>query len=322
MGSNKKILVTGATGFVGRHLVADLVTKGHMVYIVSRQEHPDVSGLNGVQVIVGDINDPITLPTDVKTIYHCAGVIRDREQMEKVNVIGTQNIVDLAIQNDCTLTYLGSAGVAGNTDETNIDEHTLCRPQNDYEISKYKGEQIVLKGIQQGLKAHILRPVTIFGVKDNPDTDSFFHLIKSMRSGRYKNIGHGIYNIVHVSEVVKALQILEEKGTPYGNTYIISNAIAYKDMDILVKDSPPAVTKKTQTIPYPIAIIITAILTICYALIHKKSPLTFSRLRALTNTKIYSQKKLLEDTPFKNSLPVEEYLKIVCKSYIERGFLR
>ena len=318
---NKKILVTGATGFVGQHLVDSLVKKGEIVYMLTRKKISIFSNNSNVHVIVGDITDPISLPPNIDTIYHCAGIIHEPKEMEKVNVLGTQNIVDLAIKNDCALVHLSSAGIVGETKEMILDEHTACHPQNDYEISKYKAEQIVLAGIKKGLKAHILRPVTIFGVKDNLETDSFFHLLKSMRSGLYKNIGHGIYNIVHIDEVVKALKILGETDIPYGGTYIVGNAIAYEDMDRLVKNIPPTITKKTQTIPYPIAIVITIILTACYALINKKSPLTFSRLKVLTSKKVYSQKKLIENTSFKNSLPVEKYLKIVCESYIGRGLL-
>lgn len=320
MDNNQKILVTGATGFIGKSLVHALLSGGYTVYALTRQESSAFLGEN-VKVIASDITGPIDLPKDIKTIYHCAGVVNKPEEMEKVNVLGTQNIVNIALQNNCKLIYLSSAGIIGDTKKTLLDENTECCPQNDYEISKYKAEQIVLAGIKRGLKAHILRPVTVFGVKKNPETDSFFHLLKSMRSGYYKNIGHGIYNIVHIDEVVKALQILGETNIPYGDTYIVSNAITYEDMDALVKNIPPATTKKTWAIPYPIAIILTAILSACYVLVNKKSPLTFPRLKALTSKKVYSQKKLIESTSFKNSLPVEEYLKIVCKYYIERGLL-
>lgn len=317
----KKIFITGATGYIGQHLVDSLIKKGKEVYILTRKKTSFFLNNRNVHVIIGDITDPISLPPNIDSIYHCAGVIHKPQEMEKVNVLGTQNIVNLAIKNNCKLIYLSSAGIIGKTNTTILDENTICNPQNAYEISKYKAEQIVLAGIKRGLKAHILRPVTIFGVKDNPGIDSFFHLLKSMRNGLYKNIGHGTYNIVHINEVVKALQILGEINIPYGGTYIVGNAITYENMDRLVKNIPPTITKKTQTISYLIAIVVTTILTACYALINKKSPLTFSRLKALTSKKVYSQKKMVENTSFKNTLPVENYLKMVCKEYIRRGLL-
>ncbi|MEK9181603.1 MAG: NAD-dependent epimerase/dehydratase family protein [Patescibacteria group bacterium] len=318
---NKKILITGATGFIGQHLVRALSQQGTHIYALTRTASNIFDNDNSVEEFIADITKPLTIPEGVTTIYHCAGVINDLKNMEAVNIGGTRNIVTATLQKDCKLIYVSSAGTVGKTKEKILDERTPCHPQNAYEISKYKAEQIVLAGIKRGLKAHILRPVTIFGVKDNPETDSFFHLLKSMRNGLYKNIGHGMYNIVHINEVVKALEILGEIDIPYGDTYIAGNAIAYEDMDRLVKNIPPTITKKTQTIPYPIAIVVTAILTACYTLINKKGPLTFSRLKALTSKKVYSQQKLIENTSFKNSLPVEEYLKIVCKDYIGRSLL-
>lgn len=317
----KKILITGATGFLGKHLARALVSSGYTVYALSRQKPSALEEDTDIKIIVGDITDPINLPRDIKTIYHCAGVINKPEEMEKVNVLGTQNIVEIALKNNYKLIYLSSAGIIGSAKEIILDENTACHPKNDYEISKYKAEQIVLAGVKKGLRAHILRPVTIFGIKNHPETDNFFHLIKSMRNGYYKNIGHGIYNIVHIDEVIKALEILGETEIPYGESYIIGNTITYKNMDRLIKNIPPVINKKTQTISYPIAIIITTILTVYYYLINKKSPLTFSRLRALTSDKSYSQKKLTENTSFKNSFPVEKYLKMVCESYIKGGLL-
>lgn len=321
MENSKKILVTGATGFVGKHLVHALISKGHTVYALSRQRSPAFTERDSVNIIAGDITDPIDLPSDIKTIYHCAGVIHEPKEMEKVNVLGTQNIVDLAIRNNCTLIHLSSAGVVGKTKETILDERTACYPQNDYEISKYKAEQIVIEGVKKGLKAHILRPTSIFGNGQNPRNNSFLQLAKSMRTGLYKNIGRGIYNIVHIDEVIKAMELLDEKNIPFGGIYIINNTITYKNMDILVKNLSPIVKRETQQIPYFIAFITTTILTILCFIINQRNPLTFSRLKALTNKKIYSRNKIMETISFKNNLPIEEYIKKVCTEYINLGLM-
>ena len=297
----KKKIVTGATGYVGQHLVNSLIKNGYQVYVLTRQAFSIFSNNKNINVIIGDITDPIDLPPDIDTIYHCAGVIWETEQMEKVNVQGTKNIVEIALQNNCQLIHLSSAGA--------------INPHNAYEWSKYRGEKIVLDGIKIGLKAHILRPTTIFGLGKNKEGDSFIELIKSMRSGSYKNIGQGIYNIVHVEEVVKAMIQLSEANIPYGDIYLINNPIAFKDIDILVKNIPPAIAKKTKTIPYPIAWFATLILTLICFITRQRNPLTFSRLKALTNTTAYSQNKIIEVIHFKNTLPIEEYIKKVCLDF-------
>lgn len=296
--NNKKVLVTGATGYVGYNLVNSLIEKrGYEVYILTRQESHIFSNDKNVHQIIGDITDPIILPPGIDTIYHCAGVIWEIEQLEKVNALGTKNIVDIAIKNKCQLIHLSSAGA--------IDPH------NAYEWSKYRGEKIVLEATKIGLKAHILRPTTIFGPGKNREGNSFMELIKSMRNGYYKNIGHGVYNIVHVDEVVNAMIMLSEANIPHGNIYLINNPVAFRDMDIWVKSIPPVITKKTKIIPYPVAWLIALVLTLTCFITRRKNPLTFSRLRALANPTAYSQDKIVKAINFKNTLPVEEYIKKV-----------
>jgi nucleoside-diphosphate-sugar epimerase len=319
--TDKKVLVTGATGYVGQHLVPSLLKENYTVYVLTREKDSIFMDNKQVTTIVGDITDPIDLPDGIETIYHCAGVIRELAAMEKVNVQGTQNIVNVAIGNNCTLIYLSSAGIVGETKEKILDERTSCNPQNAYEISKYRAEQVVLDGINKGLKTHILRPSTIFGAKKHPEQDSFFQLLKSMRTGYYKNVGQGMYNIVHIDEVVRALRLLGEASVPFRGIYIISNAIAYKDLNILVRNIPPVVHRATANIPYLGAWGISVALSLLCPIVRKKNPLTLSRLHALTNEQIYSQEKLLKETVFKNVSSVEDYLKTVCKKYIELGLL-
>ena len=294
---NKKILITGATGYVGQHLVNALLKREYIVYVLVRKKSNIFSNDKNVHQIIGDINDPIILPPGIDTIFHCAGVIWEIEQLEKVNVLGTKNIVDIAIKNNCQLIHLSSAGV--------IDPH------NVYEWSKYRGEKIVLEAIKIGLKAHILRPTTIFGPGKNREGNSFIELIKNMRNGYYKNIGHGVYNIVYVDEVVKAMIMLSEANISHGDIYLINNPVTFRDMDIWVKSIPPVIAKKTKAIPYPITWLIALVLTLVCFITRRKNPLTFSRLKALTNTVAYSQDKIVEVIHFKNTLPIEEYIKKV-----------
>ncbi|MCX6755654.1 MAG: NAD-dependent epimerase/dehydratase family protein [Candidatus Nomurabacteria bacterium] len=316
MENTKKVFITGATGFVGQNLVNSLIKKEYEIYVLTRNGSSIFSNNKNVNIIIGDITDDISIPEDIDTIYHCAGVVSSKYEMERINILGTENIVKIALKNKCKLIYLSSAGVIGKTKKDILDETTVCNPENDYEISKYKAEQIVLKGIQNGLKAQILRPTTIFGIGQNSKNDSFFQLVKSIRTGLYKNINTGIYNIVHIDEVIKALELLDEENLPNGEIYIVNNTIRYKDMNLIVKNLQPVITKNTQSIPYPIAYIATVVLTIFCFLINKKNPLTFSRLKALTNKKIYSQSKIEKTIAFKNTLPIEGYIKSICEKYI------
>ncbi len=317
----EKILVTGATGFVGENLSRSLAQKGCAVYALTRKETEIFSDEENIRIIVGDITAPISLPSGIETIYHCAGAIDKPDEMEKVNIEGTKNIVALALKNNCKLIHLSSAGVIGETRERVLDETTPCHPQNAYERTKYAAEEIVAGAVKEGLRAHILRPTVIFGGKKYAK-NSFFQLLKSMRNGSFMNIGEGICNIVHIDEVTKAMQMLAEADTVSGGIYIVNTPISYRKMNALVKNLPPAVTKKTLTIPYPVAYLAVIMATLLCAVAGKKNPLTFSRLKALANKSVYSQKKITDTLGFQTSFPVEEQLKKVCEEYISAGRVR
>ena len=313
---SKKVFVTGGTGYVGQQLVSRLIKEGCEIFILTRKQITPLDRGKHITYIVGDITDSVILPEGISTIYHCAGAIYNTEELERINVLGTKNIVNLALKNNCVLIYLSSAGITGYTKDLIVTEETIPHPHNAYSRSKYKAEQIVIDTIKSGLKAHILRPSTIFGAGNNKEGSSFLQLVRSMRNGLYKNIGDGYYNIVHISEVIEVLVLLGKTTKSYGNVYILSNAISYKKIDELVKNIPPKITKKTQRVPYPIAFALSITLTIICFILRKKNPLTLSRLRALTNKSILSQEKIEKTIGFKNMISIEEHIKNTVAEYV------
>jgi nucleoside-diphosphate-sugar epimerase len=320
---NKAIFVTGATGFIGRQLVADLLKENVSVYALIRENSNRSNMDKRIHFIKGDITENIVLPSGIKTIYHCAGIISRRDQMENVNVHGSQNIVDAALKQNCRLIHLSSAGVVGRTRENYIDENTECNPQNLYEQTKLEAEKIVKKGIAMGLKAQILRPTIVFGTGREPANDSFLQLIIAMKSGRYKNIGAGssVYNIVHVNEVVHAMRALDSDDISNGGIYFINTPITFKEMYRIVQEETKGKVNKPSSIPYSIAFGAAAILSAISLIAGKKMPLTLSRLKALTNKKVFSQNCLIDMTSYRPLVTVEDYIRQACREYAEKGLL-
>lgn len=317
---NRKKFVTGATGYVGQRLVQALAKEGFTVYALSRKETDFFADLPNVHVIIGDITDEVRLPSGIETIYHCAGVIRNEEEMEQVNVQGTKYMVDLALTHDCMLVYLSSAGIVGKTDVLIIDEHTPCHPHNAYEISKYKAEQIVNDAAKKGLRTQSLRPTTVIGPNLNPKNNGFLQLARSMRGGMYRQIGDGIYNSIHIDEVVRALVMLDDKDLQNGGVYIINDPIPYKTMNVIVKALPPAVVSKTRSLPKIVACGAVIMLSFFYFLIGKPNPFRMARLKALVRPSMYSQKRL-ESIGFALHKDVAQHITETCEGYIREGIL-
>ena len=159
----KIVCVTGASGIVGRRIVARLMDAGWRVRALTRR-----GAAYDARVVVfkGDICDAevlVEFVRDADALYHCAAELSDASVMWNVNVEGTQNVVNAVSKSGVTyFCFISSAGVVGNVTERIVDEATVCRPYNLYEKSKWAAENIVAKGID-GCRVAILRPTNVVG---------------------------------------------------------------------------------------------------------------------------------------------------------------
>jgi len=323
----RQIFLTGATGFVGRHLLANLLKDNVSVVAMTRQKEPDIlkhktSNYNGkLQFFRSDIRNKINLPVGITSIYHCAGVISQEEKMQEVNVEGTHRVVKAALERGCRLIHLSSAGVVGKSKNRLIDENTICKPQNVYESSKYEAEKIVLDGIANGLQAQILRPTIIFGAGRKENQDSFLQLLRAMKRGTYRNIGNGIYNLIHVNEVVRVMRMLDSDAPHNGGIYFINTPIYFRDMDRIVKKETTGKFEESFNLPYGAAVLAGVVFSFLAKLSRRDMPLPLSRVRALTNQKVYLQERLVKLFKYQPLFSVEEYIRKMCNYYSEQGML-
>ncbi len=185
----KYILLTGATGFLGSHILRELLRrKMHVICLVRNEEKlketlqyyfPDEHSYFRYKVRIGDIAEPYLglskeqydhLAEKVDMVIHVAanvGHTGHYEEFERVNVLGTQNVIDFCfaagavLQHTSTASVHGSGTVAQNNPEAKFDEFSLNigqnYVQNVYIHSKYKAEERVLLARENGLKANIFR---------------------------------------------------------------------------------------------------------------------------------------------------------------------
>jgi nucleoside-diphosphate-sugar epimerase len=166
-----KVLVTGATGFLGSYILRLLLKKGYKVRAIRRSSSPmamlqDIA--DKVEWVEGDVTDLPFLEEatkDIDYVYHAAAAVsfnsKDKEKMMLVNGIGTENIVNVCLDNGVKkLLHVSSIAALGRKENvTEIDENAQWEnsPLNsDYAISKFKAECEVWRGIQEGLNAVII----------------------------------------------------------------------------------------------------------------------------------------------------------------------
>ena len=232
-----KCLVTGATGFVGNWLTQFLVDKGHDVRVFCRNisKAPDKT-----KVFSGDINQTEALRTavtGVDVVYHLAGLVsygkKHLKAMHKVNVQGTQNVIEACIHaRTQRLVHISSVAAIGASFTPHcLNERSpfLIEKLNlGYFQTKKQAEDLVKKSVRSGkLDAVILNPSTIYGPSDMLKSSRKIHI--QVAKGRFPFCPPGGVSIIDIESVVEATYKATTKGRK-GERYILSGE------NILIKE--------------------------------------------------------------------------------------
>ena len=173
----KNVLVTGGTGFVGANLADNLVRRGCAVRIL-RRENSDLRAIDGVDVehCIGDVRDMNSVSKAVRgcdTVFHTAAIVTFEKSKAaiqyEVNVTGTKNVVEACLASGVEkLVHTSSVAAIGYppagelaTEETPFNWERVW----GYKYSKYMAEREILKEVQGGLNAVIVKRKTICAVR-------------------------------------------------------------------------------------------------------------------------------------------------------------
>lgn len=339
------IFITGCTGLVGSHLVAELVKRQRDNETTGQQdiirllcrESSDLSLLKNVlqrygfetipdniEFIYGDVLDYHILESamkDVDEVYHCAAVVSfdptDSKSLRLVNVEGTKNMVNAALSCEvkkfCHVSSIAALGRAleGET----IDEEspwTHSKNNSAYSNSKHEGEMEVWRGIAEGLNATIVNPSLILGAGkwDSGSCELFNTVAKG-----FPFYTTGTNGFVDVKDVVRAMITLMENNK-FGQRYCLNGTlISYKDLfnlmaeNFKVKAPHIKVGKGLSEIAWRAFWIIGKIQG-------KKPLITKETARTSTRKYSYSSAKIIKELDFKFT-PIEDSINEICETYLK-----
>ncbi|HMK47767.1 MAG TPA: NAD-dependent epimerase/dehydratase family protein [Methanocella sp.] len=221
--AGKKVLITGAKGFVGRYLTDALLMEG--AEIIGLSVEGDTPGKNDIKWMVGDIAKAASLDgicKDVDLVYHLAAIsnvdasIRNPLRTIETNTMGTANLLEEARKSGVKkFVYVSSAHVYGVPQYLPIDEKHPLVPREAYAASKIAAENIVQAyGNSYGIKHAILRPFNMFG----PGQDTSFLIpgvIDQALKNRIIKVGNTdpTRDFLYIDDAIKAFLIVGEKGT-------------------------------------------------------------------------------------------------------------
>jgi dihydroflavonol-4-reductase len=235
-----RILVTGATGFIGSRLCRALMGAGHQVRALYRTEARlgVLEGL-GVELALGDILDPPSLDSGVEgmdAVIHCAGELGPRASRLKPDVVmashtaGTRNVAQAALAHGVdrflytsSVAALGVPGLPASGETTPLMTEThqwnYDARRWPYGYAKHMGELEVLQASRQGLHAVILNPSIVIGAGDLNQVSNAFILFMA-RHGLPVAVPGGV-NVVHIDDVLQGHMAALERGQS-GERYILA----------------------------------------------------------------------------------------------------
>jgi nucleoside-diphosphate-sugar epimerase len=330
------ILVTGGTGIVGSYLLYELASKGYKIKALLRPESntevvekvfrflqdQDLQKFNTIEWVKGDITDIFSLEDvmdDVEHIYHNAAFISfnplNRYTMNKINVEGTRNIVDVALRFSVKkLCHVSSIASLDKSSEGVIDETAWWKPSrhhSDYAISKYESEREVWRGTEEGLDAVIVNPSIIIGGADQRRESGRLISTIDKTSLFYTQ---GVTGFVGVKDVARSMISLMETNIVNERFIINTNNRPYQEILTLIAKN------LNKRVPYimipPAALEIFWRMEKVRTFFSRSQPImTRSTARSSYQKHYYSGKKIVERTGFKYT-PIEEAVREACEMYL------
>lgn len=323
------VLITGGTGFLGSYIIKALIEKGYAVRAIRRTGsrfplYISREILDKVEWIEGDVLDVVALEDameGVDAVIHSAGIVsfaqKDRKKMYKVNVEGTANVVNMALEKNVRrLVHISSVAALGRTahgghvneekkwEESKINTH--------YAKSKFKAEMEVWRGTGEGLSAVILNPGTILGYGDwNSGSCAIFKSVYN----EFKWYSPGINGFVDVEDTARATVLLMESGITEERYIINADNWYFKRLLDTMADSFKKDRPSRQTTPF--------LVNIAWRLEKFKSFFTGNRplltkesARVAHSKTHFDNDKILKALPGFSFTPLQESIQKACEKYL------
>lgn len=215
----KKVLITGGSGFLGVHLARKFLRQNYEVTLfdIASLDAKDLIGK--VKYVKGDIRDKKAIDVTIKNheyVVHAAAalpILRERKIIFDININGTRNVLDSALQNKVKrLVFISSTAVYGIPKNLPERETNPLDPIGYYGESKVLSEKMCLEYVKKGLSINILRPKSFLGPERLGVFELWFEAIYNGKSVFILGNGNNRYQLLAVSDVVEAIiKALETK---------------------------------------------------------------------------------------------------------------
>ena len=324
-----KVLVTGGTGFLGAYIIKELLVRGYSVRAIRRTNKlpffipPEV--FEKVEWVACDILDVVVLDEAMKganAVIHSAALVSfikgERKKMYSVNVEGTANVINLALENNIPrLVHISSISALGRTasgDHINEEKKWMESKLNThYAISKHKAEMEVWRGAGEGLKTVIVNPSTIIGYGD-------WH---NGSSAIFKKIYHefpwyttGVNGFVDVEDVARATVSLMESNISEERFIINGDNWEFKKLFQTIADNFGKKAPSKEAGPF-LSGMAGQLEKIKSWMTGRNPLLTKESIKIALSKSYWENDKIRKALPEFSFTPLEESIHKSCKKYVE-----
>ena len=326
---SKRILVTGATGFVGAYIIKILVERGYTVRAIRRSKSlpffipREIS--EKTEWVPGDVLDVVSLEDalkDVDAVIHSAAIIsflkKERKEMYEVNVNGTANMVNLCLEHNISrFVYVSSIAAIGRTASgTQVDEEKKWQDgkiNTHYSISKHKAEMEVWRSAAEGLNTVIINPSTIIGFGDwHRGSCVIFNNI-------YKELPwytKGVNGFVDVEDVALSAIHLMESSIKDERYIISSENLVFRELFNMIASGFGKKPPSREAGPFLSNLALYGDKAVSF-FTGKKRMLTKEAIKVAQSKTYWDNDKILQALPDFSFTPVSDCINNACKKYVK-----
>lgn len=300
----EKILVTGSAGFIGRHVIEELLRAGFKVELFDKKIGDNLLSKQSIQKKIKNCR---------KVIHLAACLSEDKKLLEKVNVKGTELLLEESAKNKIErFLFVSTAGVYNLKKGETATEKTKPQPVTLYEKSKLKAEKKV-KEFQELVPYTIVRPAFVMG------SNSYWKkILEIMKKGFLPGKGDNKWQTVYVKDLAQAIVFLTKNKEAAYNTYLVAGKEkpTLKELFELCRKQM-GLTKKTKSIPV-IPLMLFAYINTFTAKIFGKTPfISPAHIKRALKERSYCTDKLLK-TGFEPKTGLDTAIKKTIQGLSEK----
>ncbi len=330
-----RVLLTGATGFVGGLLLERLLGDGRFLVVLVRREDDlarlrarlpaDVSAAGGLELAVGDLADEESLVRAAEgseVVYHVAGLnqlcLADPAPLYEVNVEGTRRMLQAARRAGVRrVVYTSSAAVLGGDGHTPADEASPppARFTSHYARSKFEAEQVALSF--DGVEVVALNPSSIQGPGRTTGTARFFI---AYLNGRLPFGLAARFGLCYTDDAVAGHLLAETKGAP-GQRYVLNSATVSLAEAADLLGQIAGIANRPRPLPVPVAMAAAAGVEAAGRLRRKTPPLCRESVRTLAHPHLYDGSRAERELGVRYT-PLRAALEATVRWYVAQGLVR